>query len=67
MMRPIGQDAEIIVARCRAAVARLRCAELGIEEVAITLKAGRISAPGAVAWLRANDVADLVLNEEPTK
>ncbi len=35
--------------------------QVEIDEVAIALKAGRISSAGALAWLRQNDVADLVL------
>jgi hypothetical protein len=56
-------DATILLAMMRAAEARLRCAAFDIEEVAATLKAGRVSPAGAVAWLRMNGVADLVLHE----
>jgi hypothetical protein len=61
-------DTSILLSNMRAASSRLRrdiaerrCELHDIEEVAITLKAGRISAVGAVAWLRANGVAELVL------
>ena len=58
-------DRTVLLGLMRAAVARLRCDEFGIEEVAITLKAGRVSPAGAVAWLRNNGVAELVLQEVP--
>jgi hypothetical protein len=47
--------------RLRRDIAELRYELHDIDEVAEVLAAGRISAPGAVAWLRANGVADLVL------
>jgi hypothetical protein len=59
----MSTDAELLLAMMRAAEARLRCAAFDIEEVELTLKAGRVSPAGAVAWLRMNGVADLVLHE----
>jgi hypothetical protein len=59
----MNNDAEIILARCRAAVCRLRCFEFDIEEAATLLKAGRISTAGAVVWLRDNDVYPIVFPE----
>jgi hypothetical protein len=61
----MSTDAELLLAMMRAAAARLRCAAFEIEEVAVTLKAGRVSPAGAVAWLHMNGVADLVLHETP--
>ena len=57
----MNTDAEILLAHMRVAVLRLKLVQAEIDEVAVTLKAGRISPAGAVAWLRENEVADLVL------
>ena len=54
-------DAETLLARMRVVSLRLRLAVAEIDEVAVALKAGRVSPAGALAWLRDNDVADLVL------
>lgn len=63
----LSMDALLLLAQMRAATARLRCLEFDIEEVALTLKAGRISAAGALAWLRENDVLSLVLRESDAR
>ena len=59
-------DRDILLAMMRAAVARHRSIAFDIEEIAVTLKAASISPAGAVYWLRANGVADLVLRETRT-
>ncbi len=57
----MSTDGEILLARMRVVSLRLRLAAAEIDEVAVVLKAGRISPTGALAWLRDNQVEDLVL------
>jgi len=52
-------DREIVLARMRVGVARLRLMQCDIEEAAAFLKAGHILPAGAVAMLHATGVADL--------
>jgi hypothetical protein len=59
----VSTDKEIVLARCRAAVCRLRCMEFDIEEAAMLLSADRISTAGAMVWLRENDVFPIVFPE----
>jgi hypothetical protein len=56
-------DADVLLARMRVAVCRLRLLQADIEEVAVTLKAGRITPRGAMHWLWENDVLELCLTD----
>jgi len=54
-------DGNVLIVAMRAARLRLRLVEADIEEVEVTLACGDIDVAGAIYWLRANEVDDLVL------
>jgi hypothetical protein len=60
-------DAEILLAKCRRASLELRLADASIEEVAVPLRRGWISVPGAIAMLRNNGAVAIVMPELDTE
>ncbi len=52
-------DRDLVLARMRIGIARLRLLQAGIEEAAVFLKAGRVSPFGAVGMLKEAGAAEI--------
>ena len=59
-----AHDNNVMLARLGVAVCRLKLMQADIEEVGALLSAGRISAQGALYWLRQNGVLHLCLSND---